>query len=61
MKFDRATGGREQRVVVPNPDLRARMKFGAALAYDDVAGNDDFATELLHAKSPTAAVAPVAG
>ena len=51
---------REQRMVAADPDMRTRMKLGAALAHDYVAGDDDLAAELLDAEPPATAVAPVA-
>ena len=42
---------REQCVVFSKADARARVYLGAALTDDDVAADDVFATELLHAKT----------
>src|SRR5262249_47187824 len=60
VKLDRTVGSREDRVVAADPDMRAGMKLGAALAHDDVAGDYDLSAELLDAEPPAAAVAPVA-
>src|SRR5580704_10042616 len=61
VEFDRAIDQREQRVIAPHADLAAGMKLGAALADDDVAGDDDLAAEFFDAEPAAAAVAPVAG
>src|SRR6516162_7473084 len=60
VELDRPGRGREQRMVAADADMRAGVKLGAALAHDDVAGNDDLAAELLDAEPPAAAVATVA-
>src|SRR5438067_13924272 len=44
---------REQRVVATHADPVAGMKLGAALPYDDVAGNHDLAAVLLDAEPPS--------
>ncbi len=51
---------REQRVVAAHADLVAGVKLGAALAHDDVAGDDDLAAVLLHPQPASGAVAAVA-
>jgi hypothetical protein len=38
-------------MVAADPDIRARIIFGAALAHDDVAADDILAAELLHAEA----------
>ena len=43
----------EQRVVLAHADILAGMNLGATLAHDDVAGENRFAAELLHAKTAT--------
>src|SRR6516162_6526109 len=60
VELDRAGRGGEQRMVAADADMRPRMELGAALAHDDIAGNDDLAAELLDAEAPAAAVTPVA-
>ena len=39
-------------------DLGARMKLGAALADDDISGNDDLAAILFHTQPPSGARCP---
>src|SRR5690348_12054055 len=46
-----AVRGREQGVVPAHADIVAGMKLGAALADDNVAGDNRFAAEFLHAQS----------
>src|SRR6266481_4131211 len=60
VELDRTARGREQRVVAADADMGARVKLGAALAHDDVAGDDDLAAIFLDAEPPAAAVASVA-
>src|SRR6516165_10002695 len=60
MESDRTTRCREDRVIAADADMRPRMKLGAALTHDDVAGKYALAAELLHAEPPAATVAPVA-
>src|SRR4051812_2679416 len=52
--------GGEDRVVAAHADIGAGMELGAALAHDDVAGQNDLAAEFLDAKPLTRAVAAVA-
>ena len=56
-----AGGLGEQGVVRADADIGAGMPLGAALAHDDVARNDGFRTELLHAEALAGRVAAVAG
>src|SRR3546814_9903881 len=51
---------REQRVILADADIAARIEFGAALAHEDVARNGDFAAELLHAETTACRIATVA-
>src|SRR3546814_13765124 len=51
---------REQRVILADADIAARIEFGAALAHEDVARNGDFAAELLHAETTALRIPPVA-
>ncbi len=51
---------RENRVIVADSDIPARMIFGATLADDDVAGDHMLAAELLDAPALTVAVTAVA-
>src|SRR5687767_8477259 len=60
-KRDGAGGQRKQGVILADADILARIIFGAALAHDDVAGEDRLAAELLHAKPLALGVAAVAG
>jgi hypothetical protein len=57
----RPSAQREQRVVLGQADIGARMPLGAALARDDVAGDHALAAENLQAEALTIGVAPVAG
>src|SRR5690625_1168082 len=50
---------REDRVIAAHADILARPPFRAALAADDVAGNDGFTAEFLDAEPPPGAVATV--
>src|SRR3546814_14012412 len=51
---------REQRVILADADIAARIEFAAALAHEDVARNGDFAAELLNAETPACRIATVA-
>src|SRR5207237_1733612 len=51
----------EQGVVRADADIDAGMELGAALANDDVAGDDCFRAELLDAEALAGRVAAVAG
>ena len=53
MKGHVSFGGCKDRVVTTKANTLARPPLGAALTHDDVARNDDFSTELLHAKATT--------
>src|SRR6056297_685457 len=53
--------GRKDRVILADADALARPPLGAALTHDDVAGDDGFAAELLHAKAAARGVAAIAG
>ncbi|CAH1658273.1 hypothetical protein CHELA20_53409 [Hyphomicrobiales bacterium] len=59
-EVDAACAKREERMVFAHADVGARVHLGAALADKDVAGNDAFATELLHAETPAVRVTTVA-
>src|SRR3546814_5969238 len=59
--FRSAFGGGEDSVVAAHADIGAGMELGAALAHQDVAGDDGFAAELLHAEALSAGVAAVPG
>ena len=52
---------RENRVVAAETDIGAGLPTGAALADDDVAGNDRLAAVFLHAEAAAFRIAPVAG
>ncbi len=54
-----AVNQRENRVIAAEADVFARQKLGAALADDDVAGDDQFAAKFLHAEPLADAVAAV--
>ena len=60
-EFHGALAQCEQSVVFATADVLAGMEVGATLANDDVAGDDVFATEALHAKSLGMRVAAVTG
>lgn len=60
--LDEAVDEGEERVVGAGADVGARVVLGAALADDDVAGEDELAVVLLHAEAlGNAALAVVAG
>src|SRR5271166_3464600 len=54
-----AVDERKDRVVAAEADIGAGLHLGAALAHDDVAGNDGFAAELLHAETAALGIAAV--
>src|SRR5690348_7418238 len=58
---DAAVGKCKERVVLADADIAARVPLGAALAHDDVAGEDSLSAELLHAEALALTVAAVAG
>src|SRR5271165_6847462 len=60
-KLDAAIDQGEQRVIPAQPDIRARVPFGAALARDDVAGKHLLAAENLQTQPLAVGVAAVAG
>jgi hypothetical protein len=47
-------------MILAHADAGARIIFGSALAHDDIARDNRFAAELLHAKTTAGAVATVA-
>jgi hypothetical protein len=49
----------EDGVIPTKPNILSRQKLGAALANNDISGNDLLATELLHAQAFTDAIASV--
>src|SRR5271165_5629572 len=51
---------REQRMVPAETDILARMPLGAALARNDIAGDDRLPAEQLDAESTASRIAPVA-
>src|SRR5271154_6152985 len=55
-----AVDEREERVIAADADVRAGTEPGAALADQDVAGDDRFAAKFFHAEALADAVAPVA-
>src|SRR5688572_6260509 len=59
VKAHRAVRDRKDGVVLAKTNAAARNPLGAALADDDVAGNDLLAAEFLDAESLALAVAPV--
>src|SRR5574337_1285828 len=61
VELDGAFGGGEQGVVAAHADVAAGVIDGAALAHQDVAGNDGLAAELLDAEAAAFGVAAVAG
>src|ERR1700688_1450997 len=61
LELDLALGQGKERVVAADADIGAGVEFGAALAHEDVARDDDLAAELLDAEPPAGGVAAVAG
>ncbi|MFT5220838.1 MAG: hypothetical protein ACI9LO_002863 [Planctomycetota bacterium] len=61
LELNLALGLREQSVVLATTYVVSRMKFGAALAYQNIAGDYDFAAKLLHAEPFGFRIASVAG
>jgi len=51
----------EDGVVLADADIVAGVPLGAALADDDVAGNDEFAAEFLDAEATACGITSVAG
>src|SRR5271156_2617179 len=60
VKLDHAVDEREERVVATHADIGPGAKTGAALADQDVAGDDSLAAKFFHAEALADAVAPVA-
>src|SRR4029077_3728020 len=60
-EFDAAVGQGKQRMIFGQADIGARVPFGAALARDNVAGENLLAAENLQAEPLTVRVAAVAG
>src|SRR5947208_11856715 len=58
---DAAVRKRKQGMILAQADVVARVPLGAALAHDDVAGEDRLSAELLHAEALALTVAAVAG
>src|SRR5687767_3327497 len=61
LEADRAGRLGEQGVVLADADVGAGVELGAALANQDVAGEDFFRAELLDAEAPAGGIATVAG
>ena len=60
IELDATIGRGEQGVVLADTDIAAGMPLGAALARQNVAGDDDLAAKQLHAQALTAGVPAVA-
>ena len=60
-KLDLAMDGCKNRVILADADAGSGVPGGAPLTDDDVAGDDTFAAEALHAKSAACGIAAVAG
>jgi hypothetical protein len=52
--------GRKDRVIAAHTDAASRMHGGAALAHQNISGNDRFATKFLQAKAPTGRIPAIA-
>src|SRR5205085_1263141 len=61
LKLDRPVLEREQRVILPQPNVKPGMKFRPALPHDDRAGGDRLPAVQLHAAVLRIRVAAVAG
>ncbi|OUI91277.1 hypothetical protein HK19_07585 [Acetobacter persici] len=61
LKANAAVNQSEDGVVTTNTNVSARLHLRAALADDDIASDNLFATEFFNAKTASGAVAPVAG
>jgi len=59
VKADPAIDQGEDRVITPETDIASGNELGAALADDDVSGNDRLVAEFLHAETLADAVASV--
>src|SRR3546814_20202304 len=55
-----AVGGREQRVVLADPDIDARIDLGPALTHDNVAADHVLTAEFFHAKATAGRIATIA-
>src|SRR3546814_19673990 len=55
-----AVGGREQRVVLADPDIDARIDLGPALTHDNVADDHVLTAEFFHAKATAGRIATIA-
>jgi len=58
-ELDNALGEGEERVVLPEPDVGARLPTCSVLAQDDLAAAHDLSAKALHAEALRVAVAPV--
>jgi hypothetical protein len=61
MKINRAADLGKYRVIAAHAHTIARVHGRAALTDEDVAGNDGFSAEFLHAKTAAGGIATVAG
>ncbi|KRO62651.1 MAG: hypothetical protein ABR82_06440 [Verrucomicrobia subdivision 6 bacterium BACL9 MAG-120507-bin52] len=59
IKADPTMGESEEGVIPAHTDVLPGLKFGAALADNDRAGGDGFATEAFHSQPLTAAIATI--
>jgi len=59
IKADPTVGESEESVIPAHADVLPGLKFGAALADNDGAGGDGFATKAFHAQPLTAAIATI--
>src|SRR5690606_19055077 len=55
-----SVAGGEQRVILADADIAARVVLGAALTHENVPGENELAAELLHAQPLAWRIAPVA-
>src|SRR6185295_15902078 len=60
VEFHRSVNEREDRVILAEAYIDATAPFGAALAYEDVAGEDGLSGEALHAEALSGRIAFVA-
>ena len=60
-KLHNACGKRKERIITPDTDVEAGMKFCAPLPHENIAGKDDLTAKALHAEALGITIAAVSG